>query len=132
MSHTSRADVHILAVAVIKSEGHITKDFIATHSVLDTLHAIWMLRIRVAGRTAIMVTDNCIRCAAMPVHRCQCDGRIQSIGQSDRHGVKSVTIQIHGAGRIIDGFNLENFGFVCILMDGRNATVIIDGTVAVL
>ena len=79
-----------------------------------------------------MVANNSICCAAVPVHRCQCDGCIQSIGQGNGRGIKSIAVQIHSTGRIIDGFNLENFGFVCILMDGRNATVIIDGAVAVL
>ena len=79
-----------------------------------------------------MVPDNSIRCAAVPVHRCQCDRRIQSISQGNRHGIKSITIQIYSTSRIIDGFNLEDFCAVCIIMDSCNATVVIDSAIAAL
>ena len=79
-----------------------------------------------------MMADNSVCCAAMPVHRCQCDGRIQSISQGNRHGIKSIAIQIHSTSRIIDGFDFKDFCTVCILMDSQNATVVINSAIAVL
>ena len=131
MRYASRTDIYVLAVTVVKGEYHITEHFIAAHSILDALHTIGVLSIRIAAGAAIMVADDCVRCAAAPVYRRQSDRCVQGVRQSDRHRVKSVAVQIHSTGRIIEGLDFEDFGAGGVAVHGGAAAVDIDSAIVI-